>query len=200
MTGFVPVGEHSGPRSSRGPTRPRTPRRTSRSKPLPLGMNLWCFQAPPSDGQDVEIVIRDFIFVAEGTPGDGGAMPIVDAGLDAGMDASPRSDASTIDGGPDSPKGGPTSDAAVGGSMEDARTAAVPSVDGATPGDAASGAVSDRGGAGAGGGGGGCGCKVARADCGARGARGAGAVLLAMVAWVGRRRRRPWPRSARPAR
>jgi hypothetical protein len=34
---------------------------------LPLGMNLWCFNAPPSDGKAVEVVIRDFAFVAEGT-------------------------------------------------------------------------------------------------------------------------------------
>jgi MYXO-CTERM domain-containing protein len=40
---------------------------------LPLGMNLWCFEAPPSDGQPVEIVIRDFTFVPAGSePGVGG--------------------------------------------------------------------------------------------------------------------------------
>lgn len=42
---------------------------------LPLGINLWCFGAPPSDGQNVEIVIRDFQYVKEGDPlpGGGGA-------------------------------------------------------------------------------------------------------------------------------
>jgi hypothetical protein len=35
---------------------------------LPLGINLWCFDAPPSDGQNVELVIRDFQFVKEGDP------------------------------------------------------------------------------------------------------------------------------------
>jgi hypothetical protein len=45
---------------------------------LPLGMNLWCFDSPPSDGNPVEIVIRDFVFVpaggagGAGTPGAGG--------------------------------------------------------------------------------------------------------------------------------
>jgi hypothetical protein len=34
---------------------------------LPLGMNFWCFDAPPSDGQPVELVIRDFTFVPAGT-------------------------------------------------------------------------------------------------------------------------------------
>jgi MYXO-CTERM domain-containing protein len=41
---------------------------------LPLGMNLWCFDAPPSDGNPVEIVIRDFVFVPpSGAGGAGGA-------------------------------------------------------------------------------------------------------------------------------
>ena len=40
---------------------------------LPLGMNLWCFAAPPSDEQPVEIVIRDFTFVPEGRGGAGGS-------------------------------------------------------------------------------------------------------------------------------
>ena len=39
---------------------------------LPLGMNLWCYDAPPSDGTPVEVVIRDFVFVAENS-GTGGA-------------------------------------------------------------------------------------------------------------------------------
>jgi len=39
---------------------------------LPLGINLWCFDAPPSDGQNVEIVLRDFQFVKEGDPLPGG--------------------------------------------------------------------------------------------------------------------------------
>lgn len=42
-------------------------------QPLPLGMNLWCFGAPPSDGNPVEIVIRDLTFVAAGaSKGKGG--------------------------------------------------------------------------------------------------------------------------------
>jgi len=41
-------------------------------QPLPLGMNLWCFDAPPSDGLPVEIVIRDFAFVAAGGVGGAG--------------------------------------------------------------------------------------------------------------------------------
>lgn len=33
---------------------------------VPLGMNLWCYQAPPSDGRNVEIIIRSFQFIAPG--------------------------------------------------------------------------------------------------------------------------------------
>ncbi len=33
---------------------------------LPLGINLWCFDAPPSDANPVEIVIRSFEFVPAG--------------------------------------------------------------------------------------------------------------------------------------
>ena len=42
---------------------------------LPLGINLWCFNAPPSDGKNVEVVIRDFEFVPEGSQ-TGGASAI----------------------------------------------------------------------------------------------------------------------------
>src|SRR6188768_1721178 len=37
---------------------------------LPLGMNLWCFDIP-SDGKNVEIVVRDFQFIPEGTSNGG---------------------------------------------------------------------------------------------------------------------------------
>jgi hypothetical protein len=45
---------------------PAQPTTNIPQQPLPLGMNLWCFDAPPSDGNPVEIVIRDFQFLAEG--------------------------------------------------------------------------------------------------------------------------------------
>lgn len=41
---------------------------------LPLGMNLWCFNSPPSDGNPVEIVVRDFVFLPPSSvAGTGGA-------------------------------------------------------------------------------------------------------------------------------
>lgn len=53
---------------------PEQPSTNIPQEPLPLGMNLWCFDAPPSDGNPVEIVVRDFQFVPEGaSPGTGGA-------------------------------------------------------------------------------------------------------------------------------
>ncbi|HEY6475179.1 MAG TPA: hypothetical protein VI456_01275, partial [Polyangia bacterium] len=52
---------------------PANPTTNIPQQSLPLGMNLWCFNAPPSDGQPVEIVIRDFVYVPPGgTAGSGG--------------------------------------------------------------------------------------------------------------------------------
>ena len=55
---------------------------------LPLGMNLWCFDSPPSDGNPVEIVIRDFVFVPAG--GAGGAGTAGPGGAGGAMGASAR--------------------------------------------------------------------------------------------------------------
>ena len=53
---------------------PSNPTTNIPQQALPLGINLWCFDAPPSDGKNVEVVIRDFQFVGEGTsPGAGGS-------------------------------------------------------------------------------------------------------------------------------
>ncbi len=51
---------------------PQNPTVNIPQQALPLGMNLWCFNTPPSDGNPVEIVIRDFTFVSPGTGGSGG--------------------------------------------------------------------------------------------------------------------------------
>ena len=51
---------------------PSMPSMNVPQQPLPLGMNLWCFGAPPSDGNPVEIVIRDFVFVSDGAGGGAG--------------------------------------------------------------------------------------------------------------------------------
>ncbi|HEY5955506.1 MAG TPA: glycoside hydrolase family 16 protein [Polyangiaceae bacterium] len=50
---------------------PANPSTNIPQQALPLGMNLWCFDIP-SDGKNVEIVIRDFQFLAEGTSPTGG--------------------------------------------------------------------------------------------------------------------------------
>src|SRR5436190_239025 len=51
---------------------PQNPTTNIPQQALPLGMNLWCFSGPPTDGKDVEIVIRDFQFVPEGAGGGAG--------------------------------------------------------------------------------------------------------------------------------
>jgi hypothetical protein len=62
---------------------------------LPLGMNLWCYKAPPASGQDVEIVIQDFQFIPEGQP-----IPDAGAGDSAGGDDAAE-DSSATGSGPD---------------------------------------------------------------------------------------------------
>ena len=52
---------------------PQNPTVNIPQQALPLGMNLWCFDAPPSDGNPVEIVIRDFVFAGPGSTGSSGA-------------------------------------------------------------------------------------------------------------------------------
>jgi hypothetical protein len=54
---------------------PQNPGTNIPQQAMPLGMNLWCFGAPPTDSKNVEIVIRDFQFIKEGDPlpGEGGS-------------------------------------------------------------------------------------------------------------------------------
>jgi hypothetical protein len=52
---------------------PSNPTTNIPQQALPLGMNLWCFDNPPSDDKAVEIVIRDFVYVSpSGAGGVGG--------------------------------------------------------------------------------------------------------------------------------
>jgi len=66
MSGYAPVGSTAGLINSwlYAPTNPSV---NIPQQALPLGINLWCFGAPPSDGKNVEVVIRDFTFVPQGT-------------------------------------------------------------------------------------------------------------------------------------
>ena len=48
---------------------PSNPTTNLPQQALPLGMNLWCFDNPPSDGKNVEIIIRSFTFVPPGGSG-----------------------------------------------------------------------------------------------------------------------------------
>jgi hypothetical protein len=72
MGGLVGVGSTAGLIDSWTYT-PSDPTVNIPQQTLPLGMNLWCFDAPPSNGQNVEIVVRDFQFVPEGTTVDAGS-------------------------------------------------------------------------------------------------------------------------------
>ena len=86
---------------------PEQPNLDIPQEPLPLGMNLWCFEAPPSDGNPVEIVVRDFQFVPEGSVATGGS-----GGADAGAGGTGTGTGAVAgDGG-----SGPTGGASAGGS------------------------------------------------------------------------------------
>src|SRR5205814_10557679 len=75
MGGFVPVTSTAGLIDSWTYT-PPDPTTNIPQQALPLGMNLWCFETPPSNGQEVEIDVRDFQSVPEGA--------MLDAGVDSG--------------------------------------------------------------------------------------------------------------------
>jgi hypothetical protein len=85
MTGLQPLGSTAGLLKS-WTYAPSTPTSNIPQQALPLGMNLWCFDATPSDGNDVDVVIRDFAFLAEGASLDAGGAAIEDAS--AGADSS----------------------------------------------------------------------------------------------------------------
>jgi hypothetical protein len=66
ISGFQPVGSTTGLINSWTYAPPNSSTNIPQQA-MPLGINLWCFDAPPSDGKNVEVVIRDFQFVAEGS-------------------------------------------------------------------------------------------------------------------------------------
>jgi hypothetical protein len=85
FSGLVPVTSNDGA-LEQWAYAPANPSTNIPQQALPLGMNLWCSDAPPSDGQPVEIVIRDFTFVPEGTEpgGAGGSDGAGGAGVEGG--------------------------------------------------------------------------------------------------------------------
>jgi hypothetical protein len=84
---------------------------------LPLGMNLWCFQAPPAGAQNVEIVIRDFQMLPEGAGGnDTGADGGGEGGSDVGDGSSTSGMASGMGSGGSSGNGGSSGGGTAGGS------------------------------------------------------------------------------------
>ena len=105
--GLAPIGSTTGlikPRTYA----PQNPITNIPQQALPLGMNLWCFDAPPSDAKPVEIVIRDFQFVPEGAPtgaggsggaGAGGSGAVAGAGGSSGGSAGGTAGAGGSEGG-----------------------------------------------------------------------------------------------------
>ena len=71
MSGFEPLGSTTGMIKA-WTFAPASPATQVPQQALPLGMNLWCFQGVPSNGQNVEIIVRDFTFVPLGAAIDAG--------------------------------------------------------------------------------------------------------------------------------
>ncbi len=71
LSGFEPLGGTAGLLEA-WTFAPASPATQVPQQALPLGMNLWCFQGVPSNGQNVEIIVRDFTFVPQGTAIDAG--------------------------------------------------------------------------------------------------------------------------------
>ena len=84
LSGFEPLGSTAGLIKA-WTFSPATPTTKIPQQALPLGMNLWCFQAPPSNGQNVEIIVRDFTFVPLGGAIDAG---VADGGAAGGAGGS----------------------------------------------------------------------------------------------------------------
>jgi MYXO-CTERM domain-containing protein len=195
LAGLAPVGGNQGLIKS-WTYAPSNPTVNIPQQALPLGMNLWCFDAPPSDGQPVEIVIRDFSFVPEGSAtGTGGA--------GGGSGASGTGSASG--GGGRGGNGGADGGAGAGGSggsATDAGSGNGGSVGGTTGGSGPS--TGTTGAAGATGAGGassqvageknGCGCSVRTTDGGA--AAGVAGIVAILLAAKRRRRRGSTSRAA----
>jgi len=133
LSGFQPLGSTTGLIKT-WTFSPSTPATGVPQQALPLGMNLWCFEGPPSNGQNVEIIVRDFTFVPLGAaidagPDDGGKVSDAD-GTDAMGDSPGRAgevgtDAtagygetagSTVTGGTSGTSGGVGGTIGVGGS------------------------------------------------------------------------------------
>jgi len=133
MSDFQPVGSTTDLINSwtYAPTNPST---NIPQQAMPLGINLWCFDAPPSDGKNVEVVIRDFQFVAEGSSAGG-------AGGTGGMAAGGARTGGASAGG----TGGVSAGGTAAGGAAQAGAAGIQSAAGAS---ASAGAASASGGAG----------------------------------------------------
>jgi len=217
LNGLQPVGGATGLIKS-WTYAPPMPTVNIPQQPLPLGMNLWCFDAPPSNSKPVEVVIRDFVFVpaggtagaggaggaggrsgsAGGSRGDGGAGAAT--GVGGGTAASGgRAGGSAGAGGPSPGTGGGAAGAGSGGAggamgASGGGTASGGQSVGTDAGVPSGGTVGSTGGASQGGGGaggsnsGGCSCEVPYAGSGK--AAALGELLLTSAAFAAARRRR----------
>jgi hypothetical protein len=155
-------------------------------QPIPVLLNLWCYEAVPSSGNDVEIILQDFQFIPEGQPIPDAGPPenSDDAGvLDAGSSMAADGGAGSVDAtvpGNGTGGGGAGSDSGIAIVTEDA-SALSPGSGADDAGNAAQGAESSpRNGAG------GCSAHGAPSPLGGSAPAAALSVLLGLA--IGRRK------------
>jgi hypothetical protein len=131
---------------------PANPATNIPQQSLPLGMNLWCFDAPPSDGKSVEIIIRDFTYVAPGSGGAGGAGGAAGTGGGAGRGGAGGSGGGTAGHGGAGGSGGGTAGGGGGSGAGGLGGVAGRGAGGRATGGGVGGAIAGTGGIGGGGG------------------------------------------------
>jgi hypothetical protein len=154
MSGLEPVGSTAGLIDS-WTFAPANPTTKITQVAMPLGMNVWCFDNPPSDAKEVEIIFRDFTFVPLGA--------VVDAGA-GGADGAAGAGGAGGSGG----KGGAAGTDAAAGSGGAGGTAGMSGAAGAS----GTGGVGATGGGGSGGSAGAAGSAGTTATAGAGGSSG----------------------------
>ena len=104
FSGFVPLGASTNQLNT-NTYAPADPTDNIPQQAVPVLLNLWCYEAVPSSGNDVEVILQDFQFIPEGQP-----IPGADASAGPVDAATPEGGASSDD------AGGSGSDATVSSS------------------------------------------------------------------------------------
>ena len=132
LSGFQPIGSNANQLNT-NTYAPPDPADEIPQQAIPVSINLWCYEAVPSSGNDVEVVLQDFQFIPEGEeiPDAGAPSTSADAAPEAGEPEAGGADGAAdatvpgaVEGGLGGDAGGPASNepegpADAGGPAED---------------------------------------------------------------------------------